>query len=299
MTFFCALAILLLCSLVPIQGGTCKPSYPFENGKVEEKNGSQFLRCNEGFTLLPSSEVNCTNGVFPEEPRFCAKSGCKEIEKPENGTITYYNDKLESRTDFTASCLKAEIKCAEGFILAGNDTTYCNGEQWLLKLGSCQAKVKQNKDAHSTDVKEPITNEKSISKKIGTAETENKTSDTKQSHDKTSNPTKAPKEPSNPHQAPSKTTATSEKPKSGSNGEDKSLKKDKKAAELNSALSTALNTTALKEKVSKAADAAVNAGKDVINWVKDGSILKNSGANQWGKFCLALLIGAVLALIFK
>nr|AAW79512.1 SR-CIII [Drosophila simulans] len=107
---------------------SCEPDILLPNGQVTESS-SWFLgdnikfECNRGFSLQGKS-WHLGNGNMKK--RYCA-TGCNDIEKRANGTI------------FTATDgLKAKIECDEEFVLSGNSVTYCNGTQWIMKLGTCQ-----------------------------------------------------------------------------------------------------------------------------------------------------------------
>ncbi|KAH8352672.1 hypothetical protein KR084_005599, partial [Drosophila pseudotakahashii] len=109
----------------------CNFDISLVNGKVTETS-SWFLgnniefECNQGYTLQGKSWHLGSGNILK---RFCAKTGCRDFEKAENGFISTF-----------AGGLKAVIGCDEEFVLRGNPVTYCNGTEWIIPLGTCQNK---------------------------------------------------------------------------------------------------------------------------------------------------------------
>nr|XP_044251221.1 uncharacterized protein LOC123003263 [Drosophila takahashii] len=109
----------------------CNFDISLANGKVTETS-SVFLgdniefECNRGYTLQGKSWHLGSGNILK---RFCAKAGCRDFEKPENGFISAYGGGL-----------RAVIECDEEFVLRGNPGTYCNGTEWIIPLGTCQKK---------------------------------------------------------------------------------------------------------------------------------------------------------------
>ncbi|XP_043641170.1 MAM and LDL-receptor class A domain-containing protein 1 [Drosophila teissieri] len=123
-----ALKLFLICIVIqPI--ASCKVDIKLPNGQVTE-SASWYLgynikfECNRGFSLQ-GKLWHLGNGNIAK--RYCAKAGCTDIEKPDNGVVYTATDGLV-----------AEIDCDVGFVLSGNPVTYCNGTKWILKLGTCQ-----------------------------------------------------------------------------------------------------------------------------------------------------------------
>ncbi|XP_017075217.2 LOW QUALITY PROTEIN: MAM and LDL-receptor class A domain-containing protein 1-like [Drosophila eugracilis] len=126
---FWALAMLVLLT-VGESTASCDLEIKLANGRVRESSSwfpGDYIKfeCDLGYSLQGKT-WHLGSGSIPR--RFCTKSGCNDLAKPEKGIITTTDDGL-----------KAEIACDEGFVLTGNRLTYCNGTQWIIPLGTCQA----------------------------------------------------------------------------------------------------------------------------------------------------------------
>ncbi|XP_070069219.1 uncharacterized protein [Drosophila takahashii] len=109
-------------------GYFCEETVNLANGTMTIGIGYPKFECNSGYELLERQLPleSCKQGLLRGEKFFCAKKGCKEIPQPKIGKIV--------NTDG----LKAVLKCDEGFVLYGNNVTFCNGVEWSTQLGSCQ-----------------------------------------------------------------------------------------------------------------------------------------------------------------
>ncbi|XP_016956446.1 MAM and LDL-receptor class A domain-containing protein 1-like [Drosophila biarmipes] len=127
--FFRPLTIFILIKLAQVMA-SCDLDTKLANGKVTE-TASWFggdnieFECTRGYSLQ-GKRWHLGSGKILK--RYCAKAGCEDFEKPENGVIST-----------APGGLKAVITCDANFALSGNPLTYCNGSQWLLPLGTCQA----------------------------------------------------------------------------------------------------------------------------------------------------------------
>ncbi|KAH8333945.1 hypothetical protein KR059_004657, partial [Drosophila kikkawai] len=69
-----------------------------------------------------------------------SETGCKELDFPKNGKL------------INPKGLKAEINCDKDYVLFGNKYTYCDGNDWQISLGTCQATQNYSCDFEREDL---------------------------------------------------------------------------------------------------------------------------------------------------
>ncbi|EDV33465.2 uncharacterized protein Dana_GF20691, isoform C [Drosophila ananassae] len=107
--------------------GVCERSFVLEHGSIlmRPRNVIRF-RCNRGYTLKGLSVGICDRiGRLQGERPFCAKEGCSQLEKPENGEL------------LSSDGQRAMIVCKDGYVVVGNRVAFCDGESWNTQLGKC------------------------------------------------------------------------------------------------------------------------------------------------------------------
>ncbi|XP_006872717.1 PREDICTED: P-selectin [Chrysochloris asiatica] len=116
----------------PEQGSmTC-----LHSAKDVQQQSSCSFRCDEGFMLVGSEEVQCTaSGVWTAPAPVCTAIACDPMESPVHGSMDCSASPRE--VHYNTSC---SFHCSEGFLLRGAKMVRCSElGQWTAPAPVCQA----------------------------------------------------------------------------------------------------------------------------------------------------------------
>ncbi|XP_020803157.1 uncharacterized protein LOC110179901 [Drosophila serrata] len=140
MEFLCVLSAIFAYFIHQAFGFCERPTDLIHGSGRSVFNNKWIFECDQGYAIQGRSEVTCINGLLRGERPFCAKPGCKELENPKNGKL------------INPEGLKAEIKCNNDYVLVGNKFTYCDGNDWQIRLGTCQGTQNYSCDFEREDL---------------------------------------------------------------------------------------------------------------------------------------------------
>ncbi|XP_063057088.1 E-selectin-like isoform X2 [Engraulis encrasicolus] len=91
--------------------------------------------CEEGFSLVGASTVNCTTGHWTHQTPKCEAIQCPAMEAPQYGHVSCDHDSSVS-SSWPNQC---SFSCEEGFSLVGASTVNCTTGHWTHQTPTCEA----------------------------------------------------------------------------------------------------------------------------------------------------------------
>ncbi|XP_055523737.1 sushi, von Willebrand factor type A, EGF and pentraxin domain-containing protein 1-like [Wyeomyia smithii] len=113
----------------------CEKNLTLQNGYIEYYGNRAYLRCDEGYKLHGSPEVNCLRtSRWSETSSFCKLIRCGSLGSILNGRV------ILSKTSYNGI---ARFVCDDGFYIAGAESARCTlNSTWSAPLPECISAVK-------------------------------------------------------------------------------------------------------------------------------------------------------------
>ncbi|XP_031331042.1 uncharacterized protein LOC116161727 [Photinus pyralis] len=104
------------------------PTLKLRNGRVRYRQKNRFVKftCNPGYIIAGERYSTCDNGQWDGLIPKCVRSSCTQVSPPANALI--YPSHRGGVLNFF---------CKPGYVLRGENATYCDGLHWDNKLPSC------------------------------------------------------------------------------------------------------------------------------------------------------------------
>ncbi|XP_031550168.1 sushi, von Willebrand factor type A, EGF and pentraxin domain-containing protein 1-like, partial [Actinia tenebrosa] len=105
----------------------CKNPGKIKNGKSKNTNFTAKYKCDQGYSLVGSSFINCVEGKWKPSPPRCLKD-CDDPGQPIDGT--------KNSTDYRHGKV-VSFQCLKGFRLEGSTAITCSNGTWSSRKTRC------------------------------------------------------------------------------------------------------------------------------------------------------------------